>query len=135
MYKRDSQGLMKHLDFLMLDLICLHISYLAAYVLRHGWSNPYAVSTYRSMAIVISFIEIVIIAFFGTFKNVLKRGYYREFAVTVQHVLLVVFTPLSGMFGLIALPGKCYAIALGLILVPLLAMECSKAFGLTKHHK
>ena len=50
-------------------------------------------------------------------------------------VLLVVFTPLSGMFGLIALPGKCYAIALGLILVPLLVMECSKAFGLTKHHK
>ena len=50
-------------------------------------------------------------------------------------VLLVVFTPLSGMFGLIALPGKCYAIALGLIFVPLLAMECSKAFGLTKHHK
>jgi len=49
-------------------------------------------------------------------------------------VLLVVFTPLSGMFGLIALPGKCYAIALGLIFVPLLAMECSKAFGLTKHH-
>ena len=32
-------------------------------------------------------------------------------------------------------PGKCYAIALGLIFVPLLAMECSKAFGLTKHHR
>jgi len=54
---------------------------------------------------------------------------------SVLLVLLVVFTPLSGAFGLIALPGKCYAIALGLILVPLLAMECSKAFGLTKHHK
>lgn len=100
MYKRDSQGLMKHLDFLMLDLICLHISYFAAYVLRHGWSNPYAVSTYRSMAIVISFIEIVIIAFFGTFKNVLKRGFYREFAVTVKHALLVVFTASFYLFSI-----------------------------------
>ena len=54
---------------------------------------------------------------------------------SVLLVALVVFTPLSGAFGLIALPGKCYAIALGLILVPLLAMECSKAFGLTKHHR
>ena len=54
---------------------------------------------------------------------------------SVLLVLLVVFTPLSGAFGLIALPGKCYAIALGLIFVPLLVMECSKAFGLTKHHK
>ena len=31
---------------------------------------------------------------------------------SVLLVLLVVFTPLSGAFGLIALPGKCYAIAL-----------------------
>ncbi|MBP3650929.1 MAG: calcium-translocating P-type ATPase, PMCA-type [Clostridia bacterium] len=54
---------------------------------------------------------------------------------SVLLVLLVVFTPLSGAFGLIALPGKCYAMALGLIFVPLLVMECSKAFGLTKHHK
>ena len=54
---------------------------------------------------------------------------------SVLLVALVVFTPLRGAFGLIALPGKCYAIALGLILVPLLAMECSKAFGLTKHHR
>jgi len=54
--------------------------------------------------------------------------------ISVLLVLLVVFTPLSGAFGLVTLPGKCYAIALGLILVPLLAMECSKAFGLVKHH-
>ena len=27
------------------------------------------------------------------------------------------------------------AMALGLILIPLVVMECSKAFGLTKHHK
>ena len=54
---------------------------------------------------------------------------------SVLLVALVAFTPLRGAFGLIVLPGKCYAIALGLILVPLLTMECSKAFGLTKHHR
>ncbi|MBQ8390507.1 MAG: cation-translocating P-type ATPase, partial [Oscillibacter sp.] len=46
---------------------------------------------------------------------------------------VVLFTPLSGPFGLIRLPGKLYLIGLGLIFVPLLVMELSKAFGLIKH--
>ena len=50
-------------------------------------------------------------------------------------VALVMFTPLSGIFGLIYLPAKLYLIGLGLILVPLVVMEFSKAAGLIKHHK
>lgn len=67
----------------------------------------------------------------GPFSN---RKLNTAALISVLLVLLVVFTPLNGVFGLIVLPGKCYAIALGLIIVPLLAMECSKAFGLVKHH-
>ena len=47
-------------------------------------------------------------------------------------VLLVLFTPLSMLFGLIRLPVILYLIGLGLILVPALVMELSKAFGLIK---
>ncbi|MBQ7034088.1 MAG: calcium-translocating P-type ATPase, PMCA-type [Clostridia bacterium] len=45
---------------------------------------------------------------------------------------LVVFTPVRAAFGLILLPGKLYAIALGLVFVPLVVMEISKALGLIK---
>ena len=54
--------------------------------------------------------------------------------VSILLVLLVLFTPLSTVFGLIQLPSKMYLIGLGLILVPVLVMEGSKAFGLIKHH-
>ena len=47
---------------------------------------------------------------------------------------VVLFTPLSGPFGLIRLSGRLYLGALGLILVPLAVMELSKAFGLIRHH-
>ena len=49
-------------------------------------------------------------------------------------VLLVLFTPISTLFGLIRLSGSLYLIGLGLIIVPVLVMEFSKAFGLIKHH-
>jgi len=54
--------------------------------------------------------------------------------VSAMLVILVMFTPLSALFGLIRLSGKLYMIGLGLIFVPVLAMEVSKAFGLIKHH-
>jgi Ca2+-transporting ATPase len=49
-------------------------------------------------------------------------------------VALVMFTPVRTLFGLVVLPGKLYGIGLGLILIPVLVMEFSKAFGLIKHH-
>lgn len=49
-------------------------------------------------------------------------------------VALVLFTPLSVAFGLIPLPGHLYLLALGLILIPLVIMEVSKACGLIRQH-
>lgn len=48
-------------------------------------------------------------------------------------VCLVLFTPVGIAFGLIMLPWEMYLLALGLILVPVLIMELSKACGLIKH--
>lgn len=59
----------------------------------------------------------------------------RAVLVSVLLVLLVLFTPVRHAFGLIILPWKLYLLGLGLILVPLIVMECSKAFGLIKHQK
>lgn len=53
--------------------------------------------------------------------------------VSVVLVLLVLFTPLSVLFGLIRLPGNLYLIGLLLIFIPVLVMELSKAFGLIRH--
>lgn len=52
--------------------------------------------------------------------------------VSVLLVALVLFTPLRTAFGLILLPGKQFLEVLGLIAVPLVVMELSKAFGLIK---
>ncbi|MGN0173055.1 MAG: calcium-translocating P-type ATPase, PMCA-type [Acutalibacteraceae bacterium] len=53
--------------------------------------------------------------------------------ISVLMMALVLFTPIGIAFGLITLPLKLYLIGLGLILVPVVVMEFSKAFGLIKH--
>ena len=52
---------------------------------------------------------------------------------SVLLVALVLFTPLAGPFGLMRLPASLYLEGLGLIFVPFVVMEFSKAFGLIKH--
>ncbi len=47
-------------------------------------------------------------------------------------VALVLFTPVGKAFGLVTLAARDYLISLGLILVPLVVMELSKALGLIK---
>ena len=68
----------------------------------------------------------------GPFKN---RNLNLAALASTTLVALVLFTPVKTAFGLVTLPANLYLIALGLILVPLVVMELSKAFGLVKHHK
>ena len=53
--------------------------------------------------------------------------------ISLVLVAAVLFTPLRIPFGLVTLSWQLYLAALGLILIPLLVMECSKAFGLIRH--
>lgn len=90
MYRRATRGWLKHFDFMLIDFMCLEFSLLLAYNIRQGVGNPFVVSLYRNMAVTLFLIEIMVVFFFETLKNVLKRGMYREFVVTVKHVCLIV---------------------------------------------
>ena len=59
----------------------------------------------------------------GPFTNSKLNG---AAALSILLMLLVLFTPLSRIFGLVYLPAKVYLIGLGLILAPLPIMEISK---------
>lgn len=68
----------------------------------------------------------------GVFTNKKLNG---AALISLILVALVVFTPLRTAFGLIMLSSKLYLSALGLILVPLVVMELSKAIGIVQHRK
>ena len=89
MYKKTSKGWLKHVDFLILDLICLQLSFYIAYCIRHGLSNMYANQLYANMAVVLLLVDIVVEVIFENLHNVLKRGYWIEAVQTTKQVLEV----------------------------------------------
>ena len=67
---------MKHIDFILLDVLCLHIAFVLAYMTRHGWALPYGSGDYLNLAVVYTLVDILVLVANRTMKNVLKRGFY-----------------------------------------------------------
>ena len=49
MYQTGKNSWFKHWDFILLDLICLQIAYIGAFMLRHGGIMPYSWQEYRNL--------------------------------------------------------------------------------------
>ena len=99
MYEKAADGWAKHLDFLVLDVICLEISLAIAYMIRHGVSNWLCEPRYRNLTIIVFFIDFVLLQFLNTLKNVLKRGYYKEFVRTLYQAVMLVLCVTAYMFA------------------------------------
>lgn len=90
MYKKNTKGWIKHLDFIILDMICIQIAFYISYVLRQDSWNPYAIPLYCNMAVFIELADIIIIFLTETYKNVLKRGYYIEFTCALKQAIMMI---------------------------------------------
>ncbi|MGN0459624.1 MAG: sugar transferase [Ruminococcus sp.] len=88
MYKRSYQSWRKHFDFLLLDILCLHIAYVCAFWMMEGWSNPYGASLYRICVLIATLVEVLVAIFSESYKHVLRRGYYREFVAILKQFAL-----------------------------------------------
>ncbi len=89
MYKIDSEGWIKHADFIVLDMICLQIAYILAYAVSGYGFHIYTQLIYRNMAVFLELADFVVIILYGTMKSVLKRNSYRNFVVTFNHGVMV----------------------------------------------
>ena len=99
MYAKKTQSWMKHIDFIALDILCLHVAFILAYMTRHGISNPYGSEDYLALAGIYTLVNILVVLANRTMKNVLKRGYYKEFAQTFRHTAYVTLLVSLYMFS------------------------------------
>ena len=99
MYSQKTKSWVKHLDFILLDVLCFHAAFVLAYITRHGFESPYSSELYCSMAVVYTLLDIVVLISNSSMKNVLKRGFYKEILCTVKHVFLVVVSASIFLFS------------------------------------
>ena len=100
MYTKGKSGILKHIDFIILDVFCLEAAFFFAGLIRFGWHNLYRHEDYLTMALLLVLADLVGVYMFNTFKNVLRRGYYLEFAETTKHTFLLAAVVMFYLFGM-----------------------------------
>ena len=98
MYKKNGKDWFKHWDFILIDLLCMQISYIAAFMLRHGRYLPYVEDKYRVMAPVMALLGVAVAATTSNYYKILRRGYYKEFLSSFKFVCIVMAGSLAFMF-------------------------------------
>lgn len=98
MYRKASVSWKKHFDFMLLDLICLQIAFILAYFLRQNKMDIYQSKEYCMLTIVIGLFHLCYSNFAESYKNVLSRGYLKEFFAVVKHVFWTLVCNMSVLF-------------------------------------
>ena len=62
MYRKKNSEWLKHLDFELLDIICMEIAFMLAYVLRHVGHEYYFPRMYMRLCIVLGVIDIAVLS-------------------------------------------------------------------------
>ena len=77
---------LKHWDFLLWDLICVQVAFWVACAWRHGFHiAPYLRPLYIRLDIILIVVDIVVTLLNGSYKNILKRGFLKEFQAVLVH--------------------------------------------------
>ena len=90
MYRKKSKGWYKHKDFILIDLICIILSFLLADWVRNSTiKNLYQNEIYRNTAIFLVLMDLCVCVIFESYKGVLRRGYYLEFNAVIKQTIIL----------------------------------------------
>ena len=100
MYRKKTSSWLKHWDFILLDLILLEVSYLLAQWLRHGTAYYREAPLYRNVFFAIAAIDLVVGLMMGSYKGILRRGYWLETKAVAKHAIIVTVCVIAYLFAM-----------------------------------
>lgn len=130
------EKLIKHGDFIVIDILCLQACYVLSYWINVGLANPYDVTRYRYQAWILFAAQIVVTLFFDNYDGILKRKRFDEVLAVVRYILLVFLTALTYFF-IVHWVGQVSRLQMGgtsvlFVLIDCIVRELNKA-RLRKH--
>ena len=100
MYRKKTSSWLKHWDFILLDLILLEVSYLLAQWLRHGSAYYREAPLYRNVFFAIAAIDLVVGLTMGSYRGILRRGYWLEAKAVAKHAIIVTVCVIVYLFAM-----------------------------------
>ena len=139
--KPKNEGLFAHGYGMRIILQGVMFGVLALAAFRIGENVTGQLAGGQTMAFMVLALSQVIQAFnMRSEKSLFKTGAFGNSKlnmaalISIALMFIVLFTPISTVFGLIKLPAQLYILGFGMVFIPVIVMEISKACGLISHH-
>ena len=107
MYKKENNSWLKHIDFVILDILCLQLAFILAYGIRVAKGIPYLNPLYENMAFVLVIFQLLISFFGESFSGVLRRGFLIEMKCMIEHEIWVML--LAALYLFMSQQGVMYS--------------------------
>lgn len=108
MYRKKSRGWYKHKDFILIDLACLFMALILAYLIRNGSvRNLFTLGIYRNVMIFVILVDLFLIILFESYKGVLRRGRYQELRSVIRQMILIELA--SGLYLFTVSGGRTFS--------------------------
>ncbi len=78
MYQSIAKDKRRHIDFMIIDSLCLELAFLISYVIRNGFNRNGFTIQYRNMVWAIILANLLIIFLFNSYEGIVQRGYIEE---------------------------------------------------------
>lgn len=98
MYKKENNSWLKHIDFVILDILCLQLAFILAYEIRVAKGIPYLNPLYENMAFVLVIFQLLVSFFGESFSGVLQRGFLIEMKYMIEHEICVMLLAVLYLF-------------------------------------
>ncbi len=99
MNKRVIAGLIKHGDFILLDVVLLQLCYVASYWINVKFANPYDAYRYRYQALVMLAAQVLVILFSNNYHGILRRTWPDEIVSVLTYIGEVFVVSLVYLFA------------------------------------
>ena len=98
MYQNIVKGWAKHIDFTILDIVCLEVAFFISYLIRNGYPSGGLSDQYQSMVWAIVLVSLLAVFFINSYENIIRRGYMAEIKQVIFHCGFVTIGLIIWMF-------------------------------------
>lgn len=88
----------KHIDFLILDLICIQVAFFISYYIRHLSVEFIKMDIYKESSMIITMSQICLSLVQNSYHGILRRGYLEEFKSVLKNNLMLIIILIFYLF-------------------------------------
>ena len=89
MYRKRSEGWLKHWDFILIDIICLEVAFFGSYFIRHMHEDMAYPELYIKLGILLVIFDLISMLINDSYTGIIQRMKWPEMVAAIKHVTVI----------------------------------------------